>query len=231
MAAAKGTGRTKPRARRQPTQRRAQQTVEAVLDAVVRLLKRGGVDAVTTNRIAQVAGVSIGSVYQYFPNKRAIFLALHERHVEESGRLIERVLVDHAASSLEAFMRALIDAMADAHAEDPELYELLFSEVPHRAGGARQFEERLQAALFLALSSRSERRIARHELERRVFVVAQMVTAFAHGTALRRPPSLSFAAAKAEAVRAIFAYLSVGAIKPPTGWRTRKLESKVGRVD
>jgi AcrR family transcriptional regulator len=68
--------------RREPKQRRARETVEAVLDAVVRVLKKHGVDGVTTNRIADAAGVSIGSVYQYFPDKRAIFTALHDRHVE-----------------------------------------------------------------------------------------------------------------------------------------------------
>jgi hypothetical protein len=52
--------------RREPRQRRARVTVEAVLDAVVRILKREGFEALTTNRIAEVAGVSIGSVYQYF---------------------------------------------------------------------------------------------------------------------------------------------------------------------
>jgi len=65
--------------RRQPQQNRARQTVEAVLDAVVRVLKREGVRAVTTNRIAEVAGVSIGSVYQYFPDKQAILVGLYQR--------------------------------------------------------------------------------------------------------------------------------------------------------
>jgi AcrR family transcriptional regulator len=87
--------------RRRPKQRRAQETVEAVLDAVVRILKREGVGAVSTNRIAAVAGVSIGSVYQYFPDKRAIFLALHERHAEQIGRLVESTLIKHADASLE----------------------------------------------------------------------------------------------------------------------------------
>jgi AcrR family transcriptional regulator len=63
--------------RRQPQQRRARQTVEAVLEAVVRIVKRDGMKAVTTNRVAEVAGVSIGSVNQYFPDKRAMFVALH----------------------------------------------------------------------------------------------------------------------------------------------------------
>ena len=61
--------------RREPKQRRSRETVEAVLEAVQRVLKRHGVEAITTNRIAEAAGVSIGSLYQYFPDKRAIFTA------------------------------------------------------------------------------------------------------------------------------------------------------------
>src|ERR1700742_2967791 len=87
--------------RRQPQQGRARQTVEAVLDAVIKILKREGFQAVTTNRIAEVAGVSIGSVYQYFPDKRAIFVALHERHVEEIDRLVTSALMEHASSPLD----------------------------------------------------------------------------------------------------------------------------------
>jgi AcrR family transcriptional regulator len=127
---------TKRTVRRRPKQRRAQQTVEAVLDAVVKILKRDGVDAVTTNRIAEVAGVSIGSVYQYFPDKRAIFIALHDRHAEQIGRLVEKTLVQHASSSLDDLLRALVDAIVDAHAPDPELYELLQTEIPHRPAAA-----------------------------------------------------------------------------------------------
>lgn len=111
--------------RREPQQRRARETVEAVLDAVVRILKRGGIEAVTTNRVAEVAGVSIGSVYQYFRDKRAIFAALHERHIQEIDRLVETKLMEHAASPLDTLMRAMIEAMVDAHTSDPELYELL----------------------------------------------------------------------------------------------------------
>jgi AcrR family transcriptional regulator len=69
--------------RRKPQQYRWHQTVEAILHAVIRILKREGFEAITTNRIAEVAGVSIGSVYQYFPDKRAIFVALHQRHIEQ----------------------------------------------------------------------------------------------------------------------------------------------------
>jgi AcrR family transcriptional regulator len=193
--------------RRQPKQRRSRQTVEAVLDAVIRILKREGIDGVTTNRIAEVAGVSIGSVYQYFPDKRAIFLALHDRHVDEIGRLIEARLVEHADSSLEDLVRALVEALVEAHASDPELHHLLTSEVPHGADGARALEVRLRGVFRLAISSRSQEPRAPRDLDRVLFVLPHMVEALSHGAALRRPPRLSLAAAKEESVRAVLAYL------------------------
>ena len=107
--------------RRRPRQRRARETFESVLDAVIRILKREGSGAMTTNRIAEVAGVSIGSVYQYFPDKRAIFTALHQRHVDHIDRMVQNKLVEHAASSLEDLVRAMVEAMIEAHATDPEL--------------------------------------------------------------------------------------------------------------
>jgi AcrR family transcriptional regulator len=198
--------------RRSPQQRRSRQTVEAVLDAVVRVLKRGGIEAVTTNRIAEVAGVSIGSVYQYFPDKRAIFTALHDRHVEQMSRLVESRLVEHAASPLEDLVRALIEALIEAHAADPELHELLTSQVPHGADGGRALAVRLRGVFRLAIAARGraggkgEERAPR-DLEKTLFVLPHMVEALSHGAALRRPPRLSLAAAKEEAVRAVLTYL------------------------
>ncbi len=139
--------------------------LDAVLDAVVRILKRGGIQAVTTNRVAQAAGVSIGSVYQYFPDKRAIFAALHERHIQEIDRLVETKLMEHSGSSLDTLMRAMIEAMIDAHVPDPELYELLSTEVPHRAEGTRDFAVRLHGAFRLAIASRADELKTRRDLD------------------------------------------------------------------
>lgn len=194
-------------ARRRPQQRRAQQTVEAVLDAVARVLKRDGVKAVTTNRIAEVAGVSIGSVYQYFPDKRAIFIALHQRHIEQIDRMVESKLIEHAESSLHDLIRSMMEAMIEAHVTDPELYQLLMTEVPHRAEGTRDFAVRLHGAFRLAISSRARGLKTRRDLDKVVFVVTHMVESLSHGAVLRRPPSLSLGAAKEEAVRAVLAYL------------------------
>jgi AcrR family transcriptional regulator len=192
--------------RRKPTQLRARQTVDAILQAVLRITKRAGSKGLTTNRIAEVAGVSIGSVYQYFPDKRAIFVALHERHIEEIERVLGAALVAHAASSLEKLVRALVDGMVDAHAGDPELGELLSAEVPHRAGGSQDFAVRLHGAFRLAIGARMHGLKGR-QLDKAVFVVTHMVESLCHGALRRRPAGVSLAEAKDETVRAVMAYL------------------------
>ena len=193
--------------RRQPRQRRALETMNAVLDAVVRILKREGAAAVTTNHIAEVAGISIGSLYQYFPDKHAIFAALHKRHIDEVDRLMESRLVQHAGSSLDELIRALMEAMIEAHTRDPELYEALATEVPHRADDTREFAVRLHGAFLVAIASRTRGQKKRRELEKAAFIVANMVDSLAHGAVLRRPPRLSLEEAKDEAARAVLAYL------------------------
>jgi AcrR family transcriptional regulator len=189
--------------RRAPKQRRAVQTVDAVLDAVARILKREGVAAVTTNRIAEVAGVSIGSVYQYFPDKQAIFVALHHRHVSEVARVVEGALVEHAAAPLEELVRAMIEAMLRAHAKDAELHDLLWDEVPHRAQGGRDIEARVRGAWRLAVAPKLS---PGHDVDRVVYMLTHMVQALSHAI-LSRPSRISLAAAKEEAVRAVLAYL------------------------
>jgi AcrR family transcriptional regulator len=201
---------TKPRSvRRPPTQLRARQTVEAILDAVIRILKREGFGAVTTNRIAEVGGVSIGSVYQYFPDKKAIFVALHERHVQEIDRVVQKTLVQNADSSLDVLMKLMVEAMIDAHTTDPELHHLLMAEVPHRGDGTRDFAVRMHGAFLLAISSRVHELKAKRDPHKLAFVVTHMVESLSHGAVFRRPKGLSLPQAKAETVRAILAYLHV----------------------
>jgi AcrR family transcriptional regulator len=200
--------------RRRPAQRRALRTVEAILEAVIRILKLEGSGAMTTNRIAEVAGVSIGSLYQYFPDKNAIFAALHRRHLDEVDRLIKAALFEQAASSLEDLVRALIDAMVDSHSGDPELFELLMIQVPHRAGGTQDFAPRLHSVIRLALASRSSELPPGRNLDTATFIVAHMVDSLCHGAVLRRPPELTLAEAKDEAARAVLAYLRSHVVSP-----------------
>jgi Tetracyclin repressor-like, C-terminal domain len=100
----------------------------------------------------------------------------------------------------------MVEAMIKAHTTDPEFYEALFSEVPHRADGTLDFSVRLHGVFRLALAAKAEFR-KRRNLDRAVFVVANMIDSLAHAALLRRPRGVSLSAAKEEAVRAILAYL------------------------
>jgi AcrR family transcriptional regulator len=200
-------GIRKPSARRVPTQRRARVTVEAMLDAAIKLLKRGGASSITTNRIAETAGVSIGSVYQYFPNKRAIFIALHQRHIVQVDSMIRQCTTKGADATLEEFIALLIAGMIELHSADPELSELLQTEVPHRAAGTPALSERLYGPVRKALAARPAELGRSNNIDMQAFFLSNMIEAFGHAIVLRRPAGLSLARAKAETLRAILTYL------------------------
>ena len=121
--------------------------------------------------------------------------------------MIEAQLLQQATSSLDDLIRGLIEAMVEAHTADPELYELLMTEVPHRADGTKDFAVRHHSVFRIAIASRTHKKKKLRDLDKMVFVVANMVEALAHGVALRRPPSVSLNEAKEEAVQAVLAYL------------------------
>jgi hypothetical protein len=101
----------------------------------------------------------------------------------------------------------MIDGMIDAHIGDPELYEMLLTEVPHRADGTRDFAVRLHGAFLLAISSRAHELKKGRNLDKLVFVVTHMVESLSHGALFRRPQNVSLAEAKAEIVLAVQVYL------------------------
>ena len=96
--------------RKQARQARAKVTQEAIVEAAARILEEQGRDALTTNRIALRAGVSIGSLYQYFPNKEAIFAAIIRAKRAELLARMERALADSASLSPEEAADALVRA-------------------------------------------------------------------------------------------------------------------------
>lgn len=93
------------RIRRRPRQSRSRHTVEAVLAAVPLVIQRHGPASLTTNRIAEVAGVSIGSLYQYFPDKQSIVAALLERHAADAE--LHRLACASTAPGTDHFRQAL----------------------------------------------------------------------------------------------------------------------------
>lgn len=103
--------------RKKPAQKRATVTFDAILDAATQILEDKGARALTTNRIAVRAGVSVGSLYQYFPNKEAIVRALIERELARSEASRPAILDDEHASRRQV-MSAAVDWHFDAYGMD-----------------------------------------------------------------------------------------------------------------
>jgi AcrR family transcriptional regulator len=107
--------------------------VDVILQAAGEVFSKRGYAAGTTNRIAERAGVSVGTFYQYFPNKDAVLVALVERHVEAGMRSVEALLAEAAAApeDLRALLRSFVTAMVTLHGHEPDLHRVLFEEAPH----------------------------------------------------------------------------------------------------
>ncbi len=101
--------------RRQPAQRRSARRVERMLDACAELLDEAGYEALSTTRIAERAGVAIGSVYQFFPDKRAITQELTRRNVEEFVRRVDRTFLEEEYRGWWEAVDAIIDIYVDMH--------------------------------------------------------------------------------------------------------------------
>jgi AcrR family transcriptional regulator len=116
--------------RKLPRQARSKATVDAVITAAAQVLIEHGYEGATTARVAERAGVSVGSLYQYFPNKEALIAVLIERHADEIVRILQRALSDPANVTLEDGLRAIIRAGTSAHHLDPTLHKILNEQVP-----------------------------------------------------------------------------------------------------
>ena len=115
---------------RKPQQDRSKKTYERLLDVTGQLLEEVGVDRVSTNLVAERAGVSVGSVYQYFPNKDSLITALHERHAVEMHAAMETVLASTHPLDLREKLGAIVHAWLAAHQVAPELHRVLEKEFP-----------------------------------------------------------------------------------------------------
>ncbi|KAA9155412.1 TetR/AcrR family transcriptional regulator [Amycolatopsis acidicola] len=116
--------------RKQPRQVRAELTRQRILDAAAHVFTEHGYAAVTTNRIAERARISIGSLYQYFPNKDAILLELLTRHLAEGRTALEDLRDRELPRSLEDLLRLFVRASIENHRDDPELLRLMMERAP-----------------------------------------------------------------------------------------------------
>ncbi len=120
--------------RRRPVLERGRGTMDDILHASEQVFSKHGYAHGTTNRIAARAGVAIGSVYQYFPNKDSILVALVRRHMEEGTALVLSMLAEEPAPAtrpLPELVDRFVRAMVALHERDPKLHRVLFEEAPH----------------------------------------------------------------------------------------------------
>lgn len=128
------TGRSLEKAlrpRKAPRQARSLETRARILDAAREVFAAHGYAAGTTNRIADAAGVSIGSLYQYFPNKDSILVELVRDHIATGTAATLAVVPERIdPADLPVTIRRVVAAMVNVHAGDRRLHQVLFEEAP-----------------------------------------------------------------------------------------------------
>jgi AcrR family transcriptional regulator len=200
--------RTTPRKR--PRQARSKATVDTILEATARVLVKHGFDGLTTNAVAAAAGVSIGSLYQYFPNKEALVGALIERHAEEMHHAVGKELARVAALPIAQAVRAMIELTIRAHSVDPELHRVMLEQVPRVGRMARIAELTCvtqQAVTALLEARKAELAITNPDVA--AFLLVSAIEAVAHRATVFAPARLRDPALVDEATAMVTRYFGV----------------------
>lgn len=173
--------------RKSPSQERSKRTVERILDAATRIFHEHGYSGATTNDIADEAEVSVGSLYQYFPNKDAVLVALTQRHIESTTTELTNLLIKLPSDSeLEAILRTVVNFLVSQH--DLDNLHLL---VMHQAPRTQELSIALERAKSHLVELTSQ--TLRNEItdSRKRGLIARMVVATidasVHDVILRQP--------------------------------------------
>jgi AcrR family transcriptional regulator len=199
------------RPRKQATQERSRATVEALVEATARILVRDGFDHASTNRIAAEAGVSVGSLYQYYPSKAALVAAVIERHNRDLLRVARRALADVAAQPLEVGVRRMVAAAVEAHRVDAPLHRVLAEQTP-RSGAAEAVGPLNGEAygIFREYLEDHHDEVRALDLDLAAFLCVTAIEAVTHTAVLHRSDFLSEEAVETlvdEATRLVLRYL------------------------
>jgi AcrR family transcriptional regulator len=188
-----------------PRQARARATVEALLQATADILKRDGYAKLTTNRIAERAGVNIASLYQYFPGKEAIVAELRSRHGAALRGAARQVLLEHRGRGLGATLSMLVSMAIAEHAKEPALHRAFTEELP--ALGYPEVSAR-DAPLVMEFRRLLEGPdVAIGDVELAQWMVATISGAVIHRAAVERPADLSNGRITEELLTVLLRYL------------------------
>jgi AcrR family transcriptional regulator len=177
--------------RKKAVQQRAQATIDAILRATAHILVTDGYDRASTNRIAVRAGVSIGSLYQYFPSKEALVAALMENHMAAMAAVSRVAVLRFATLPFEEAVEEAVRMMVAAHTVDPELHKVLIEQIP-RIGKLERAEvlEREMGTLIRAYLESKRDEIGVRDLDLATFIIYGIVEALTHAAVLTRPDLL-----------------------------------------
>ncbi|MBV8867572.1 MAG: TetR/AcrR family transcriptional regulator [Acidobacteriaceae bacterium] len=200
--------------RKSPVQARSAASVDAILQATIQVLLGVGRERLTTTRVALRAGVSIGTLYQYFPNKSALLQAALKRHLDEVTGAVERVCREQRGNTLDHMATALINAFLNAKMRDAKTSVALYS-VSSDVDGAKmvqQLGERSNKAIVAMLTT------AREPLTKDPQLVASMLQAAMAGVSRRLlesgAPEKEFDTLRQELIIFVCAYLQACSARP-----------------
>jgi AcrR family transcriptional regulator len=177
--------------RKQPRQARSRALVEAILDATERVLAQEGSEHATTTRVAEVAGVSVGSLYQYFPSREALLAAVIERRVERDEREFAARMAELGDASLAAVIRAGAHYLVEVYRREPDLYRTMVDEMDRVAR-----EQRVQAmvddaiARTVAMLTPHREALGHDDLELAAYTIVTAQVAVVRDAVHRRPELL-----------------------------------------
>ena len=120
--------------RKTPVQTRAAVTVEAISEATIQVLLSHGADRLTTTRVAERAGVSVGTLYQYYPNKESLLFAVLEDHLDKVTAAVETACEQASHKPLSEMIRTVVEAFVDAKMERTDISVALY-QIAANVGG------------------------------------------------------------------------------------------------
>jgi AcrR family transcriptional regulator len=191
--------------RKAPRQARSRATVEAILMAGAQVLGRRGWARFTTNEVAEVAGVSIGSLYQYFPNKDVLVEAITARHFDEILAVLRAI--GDGTMTLTRRVEQLVDGMIGVHSINPALHRVLLEETPY-VEGLRCAHDKFETeylGCYTAMVVSTEKRRGRKSVAMAAQVLSSAVAGVIHDAAHRG--TLGTPILKRELVGMVSAYL------------------------
>jgi len=183
--------------------------VDAILEASARILLERGYVSMSTNAVAERAGVSVGSLYQYFPNKESLLAALHNQHAAQMALSLEAILATPDAAGLRGAIERLVRAAMAAHEVEPELHRLLEKERPffEEKGDSKGFGADIQRYIQRLLEEHSE--IVSHpDLGLAAWMTMRMTESLVHSAVLYPSAELDAAQVEGAIVDAIHAFLT-----------------------